>query len=293
MKRLGAVLLADVAGYSKMMSYDEPGTLQKIKQFSEQILRPLLEKYKGKLVKGLGDGWLLEFNSASESVEFGQHVQRALNENKFFDLRIGIHVGDVEHTENDIFGDAVNIAARLESVAEIGQLAISSSTYICLDQSIAKSFKNCGSHQLKNISTPIEIWSTGGINLSSKGLNASARDSSKKYVCVVPFDNPGGDAGHYAKELTARLEVDLNAKDWINSIVQSTPIPEDFVVTGRIDVSGSNAVTDLQLNAPGGKNLWSYRMAANMSNISALATSMSAQMSNQILMEIMKVRGKY
>ena len=142
MKRLGAVLLADVAGYSKMMSYDEPGTLQKIKQFSEQILRPLLEKYKGKLVKGLGDGWLLEFNSASECVEFGQHVQRALNENKFFDLRIGIHVGDVEHTENDIFGDAVNIAARLESVAEIGQLAISSSTYICLDQSIAKSFKN-------------------------------------------------------------------------------------------------------------------------------------------------------
>jgi len=253
----------------------------------------LLEKYKGKLIKGLGDGWLLEFNSASECVEFGQHVQRALNENKFFNLRIGIHVGDVEHTENDIFGDAVNIAARLESVAEIGQLAISSSTYICLDQSIAKSFKNCGSHQLKNISTPIEIWSTGGINLSSKGLNASARDSSKKYVCVVPFDNPGGDAGHYAKELTARLEVDLNAKDWINSIVQSTPIPEDFVVTGRIDVSGSNAVTDLQLNAPGGKNLWSYRMAANMSNISALATSMSAQMSNQILMEIMKVRGKY
>ena len=60
MKRLGAVLLADVAGYSKMMSYDEPGTLQKIKQFSEQILRPLLEKYKGKLIKGLGDGWLLE-----------------------------------------------------------------------------------------------------------------------------------------------------------------------------------------------------------------------------------------
>ncbi len=293
MKRLGAVLLADVAGYSKMMSYDEPGTLQKIKQFSEQILRPLLEKYKGKLIKGLGDGWLLEFNSASECVEFGQHVQRALNENKFFNLRIGIHVGDVEHTENDIFGDAVNIAARLESVAEIGQLAISSSTYICLDQSIAKSFKNCGSHQLKNISTPIEIWSTGGINLSSKGLNASARDTSKKYVCVVPFDNPGGDAGHYAKELTARLEVDLNAKDWINSIVQSTPIPEDFVVKGRIDVSGSNAVTDLQLNAPGGKNLWSYRMAANMSNISALATSMSAQMSNQILMEIMKVRGKY
>ena len=76
MKRLGAVLLADVAGYSKMMSYDEPGTLQKIKQFSEQILRPLLEKYKGKLIKGLGDGWLLEFNSASECVEFGQHVQR-------------------------------------------------------------------------------------------------------------------------------------------------------------------------------------------------------------------------
>ena len=112
-------------------------------------------------------------------------------------------------------------------------------------------------------------------------------------MCVVPFDSPGGDAGHYATELTSRLEVDLNAKDWINSIVQSTPIPEDFVVTGRIDVSGSNAVTDLQLNAPGGKNLWSYRMAANMSNISALATSMSAQMSNQILMEIMKVRGKY
>lgn len=293
MKSLGAVLLADVAGYSKMMSYDEAGTLRKIKSFSDQVLKPTIEKYRGKLIKSLGDGWLIEFTSATESILFGQQVQKTLNTQKIFDLRIGIHVGDVEHLDGDIFGDAVNIAARLESIAETGELAISSSAYMCLEKDLQKAFKSCGVHTLKNISTPIEIWSTGRINLSSKGLGASGRDSSKKYICIVPFQNPGGPADDFARQLVESLAVDLNSKNWIDSIVQQNPANEDYVVSGKIGIEGSKAVTLINLNAPGGKNLWSFKVAGNMGNISALASQTSSQMTRQIFLEIMKVRGKY
>ena len=293
MKSLGAVLLADVAGYSKMMSYDEAGTLRKIKSFSDQILKPAIEKFRGKLIKSLGDGWLIEFKSATDSILFGQQVQKTLSIQKTFDLRMGIHVGDVEHLDGDIFGDAVNIAARLESIAETGELAISSSAYMCLEKDIQKAFKSCGVHTLKNISTPIEIWSTGRINLNSKGLGASGRDSSKRYICIVPFQSPGGPGDNYAKQLVESLAVDLNAKNWIDSIVQQNAANEDYVVSGKITVEGSKAVTLINLNAPGGKSLWSFKVGGNMGNISALASQTSSQMSSQIFLEIMKVRGKY
>jgi outer membrane protein assembly factor BamB len=109
----------------------------------------------------------------------------------------------------------------------------------------------------------------------------------------VPFQNPGGASDNYARQLIENLAIDLNSKNWIDSIVQQNPTNEDYVVSGKIAVEGSSAVTLISLNAPGGKNLWSFKVGGNMGNISALASQTSSQMASQIFLEIMKVRGKY
>lgn len=291
MKKLAAVVMADVVGYSKMMSFDEASALQKIKSFSESILKPRINEKNGTLIKSMGDGWLIVFDSATRAGEFGINVQNDLSRQKEINLRIGIHTGDVEFDDNDVFGETVNIAARLETVAEPGELAVSFSTVIGMDPKLATKFRDCGKHSLKNISMPIDIWSTGRINESSKGL--SNRDSSKKYIAIVPFSNTGGSIGEFTDELIDNLAVDLNAKSWIDSIVQKYPAQEDFKVTGRVNVDGNKIVVGVNITAPDGKSLWSTKLAGNPNNRSALAREVSSQVAYQTFVQIMRVRGKY
>ena len=183
MRSLGVIFLADVVGYSKMMAQDEPGTLKMIREFTKDTVRPLLDQNHGSMIKSLGDGWLVEFKSAVDAVNcaFGWH--EAAKKNGKLSLRVGIHLGDVEHDEGpppDVFGDTVNIAARLESIAEAGDIAVSTSVYLCLDQAQAKAFNNCGKQNLKNIATAVEVWSTGNLNAGSKGMNR-ARQAVHQY----------------------------------------------------------------------------------------------------------------
>ena len=162
MRSLGVIFLADVVGYSKMMAQDETGALNLIREFQKEIIRPTLTKYNGKMIKSLGDGWLIEFKSASESVDCALEWLKLVKKQGKLELRVGIHLGDVEHEEGpppDVYGSTVNIAARLESIAENGEVAISNSTYLCLDENKARLFNNCGSQTLKNIATPVEVLS--------------------------------------------------------------------------------------------------------------------------------------
>ena len=170
MRSLGVIFLADVVGYSKMMANDEIGTLNLIREFQKETISPTMTKYGGNMIKSLGDGWLIEFKSASNAVNCAMAWQNISKKQGKMSLRIGIHLGDVEHDEGpppDVYGDTVNIAARLESIAENGDIAISASTYLCLDANQAQTFNNCGKQTLKNISTPVEVYSTGRLNIGS------------------------------------------------------------------------------------------------------------------------------
>ena len=132
MRSLGVIFLADVVGYSKMMANDEIGTLNLIREFQKETISPTMTKYGGNMIKSLGDGWLIEFKSASNAVNCAMAWQNISKKQGKMSLRIGIHLGDVEHDEGpppDVYGDTVNIAARLESIAENGDIAISASTY--------------------------------------------------------------------------------------------------------------------------------------------------------------------
>lgn len=293
MRSLGVILLADVVGYSKMMSNDEDRALELVRAFTKEIVRPSLEKHGGTLIKSLGDGWLVEFKSASDAVLCAMHWQEVAKRSGEIGLRVGVHLGDVEHDEGpppDVYGDTVNIAARLESIAEAGDVAVSTSVYLCLDQKVAVNFNNCGKQTLKNIATPVEVWSTGRLNESSKGMK---RDRDKPVISVVPFASTDTSVSKFATDLTEDLAKYMDTKDWLDSIVQRTPSNEDYQLAGQVTVRGDRFEINVALKAPGGKNLWSGHTNGSMSQINLLSDTIAEQVSNTLFLEIMKVRDKY
>ena len=293
MRSLGVIFLADVVGYSKMMASDEIGTLNLIRTFQKETIAPTLTKYGGTMIKSLGDGWLIEFKSASNAVNCAMAWQSISKQQGKMSLRVGIHLGDVEHEEGpppDVYGDTVNIAARLESIAENGEVAISASTYLCLDENQAKTFNNCGKQTLKNISTPVEVWSTGRLNIGSKGMT---RENAKPLISIKPFVSTSEVVGGFCQDVTHDLEKYLNQKDWIDSTVQKNPSESDYQLLGTVSVSGPNFTIDVILKAPGGKALWSKSFGAALRQINLVSDTVANQISSQIFLEIMKVRDKF
>jgi len=292
-RSLGVIFLADVVGYSKMMAQDELGTLTLLREFTKEVIAPTLKKHRGNMIKSLGDGWLIEFNSASNAVNCALEWQDISKRQGKLSLRIGIHLGDVEHEEGpppDVYGDTVNIAARLESIAESGGVVISTSTYLCLDQNQSKPFNNCGKQTLKNISTPVEVWSTGRLNLGSKGME---RDNEKPAIAIKPFSGSADSFKAFCDDLTNDLEKHLDKKDWIDSLIQMNPSEDDYQLLGTVSQSGPNFDVDVILKAPGGKTLWSGSTGGPLRQISLVSDTVAHQVSNQVFLEIMKVRDKY
>jgi|TARA_B110000261_G_scaffold129623_1_gene145245 adenylate cyclase len=293
MRSLGVIFLADIVGYSKMMAQDEAGTLAKLREFAKDVIGPTLIKHQGTMIKSLGDGWLIEFNSATTAVSCAQEWQSITKREGKMSLRVGIHLGDVEHEEGpppDVYGDTVNIAARLESIAETGDVAISTSTYLCLDQNQAASFNNCGKQTLKNIATPVEVWSTGRLNVGSKGMS---QDRDKPAISIKPFNGSSSSVTAFCDELTNDMERYLNKKDWIDSLIQKNPSEDDYQLIGSVSTSGPNFEVDLVLKAPGGKTLWNNNLGGPLSQISQLSDTVADQVSDRIFIEIMKVKDKY
>src|SRR6056297_1893572 len=132
-RRLAAILAADIVGYSRMMSADEAGTLEMLRQFRAEQFIPTITSQGGRIVKSMGDGWLVEFSSAINAITAAMRLQDGLSGHSPMRLRYGVHIGDITHEEDDIFGDGVNIAARLEALARPGHLLISDPAYSSLD----------------------------------------------------------------------------------------------------------------------------------------------------------------
>src|ERR1700750_3353463 len=164
-RRLAAILAADVAGYSRLMGTDEEGTLAHLKACRKSLVDPKIAEYRGRIVKTTGDGMLVEFGSAVDAVRCAVEVQRAMGlsnvdvpQAKRIEFRIGIHVGDIIIDDNDIFGDGVNIAARLEGIAGPGGIYISDDTKRQVRGKIDIPFDDLGPQSLKNIAEPMRTW---------------------------------------------------------------------------------------------------------------------------------------
>jgi TolB-like protein/class 3 adenylate cyclase/tetratricopeptide (TPR) repeat protein len=207
-RRLAAILAADVAGYSRLTGLDEEGTHVRLRERLRGLADPKISEHRGKVVKHTGDGVLAEFGSVVDAVRCAIDVQRGMAEEnatvpqvKRIEFRIGIHVGDIIVDENDIFGDGVNIAARLEGIAEPGGICISDDAQRQIRGKVDVAFEDMGSQNLKNIAEPMRAWrwriNAGGhaaapIEPPVESTQALALPN-KPSIAVLPFKNMSGD----------------------------------------------------------------------------------------------------
>jgi adenylate cyclase len=196
-RRLAAILAADVVGYSRLMEFDEAGTLAALKARRRDVLGPLIAKYRGRLVKVMGDGVLVEFASAVNAVQCALDLQRGtdeanatLPESRRIILRIGINLGEVILEGSDLYGDGVNVAARLEALAEPGGVCISSKVHEEVRGKIDVAFADMGEQQLKNIAAPVRAYRLqSGVAATERRQSASNKPS----IAVLPFANLSDD----------------------------------------------------------------------------------------------------
>ena len=209
-RRLAAVLAVDIAGYSRLMGRDEERTLAQLKVLRKTLVDPGIASYRGRIVKTTGDGMLVEFASAVDAARCAVEIQRTMAERNIdvppelrIEFRIGIHVGDIIVDDDDIFGDGVNIAARLEGIAQPGGVCVSDDAHRQVRGKVDVSFDDLGEQALKNISEPMRAWHVRFCDGSAPpGQTSLSRLRSqdlalpdKPSIVVLPFDNMSAEEG--------------------------------------------------------------------------------------------------
>ena len=204
-RRLAAILCADVAGYSRLMSADEEGTLVVLKSDRRELIDPLIAQHRGRIFKTTGDGLLIEFASVVDAVRCAVVVQQGMEdrnanrpEAERICFRIGINLGDVIHDEGDIFGDGVNVAARLQTLAEPGAICVSASEREQVGEKLPISFAAMGQHGIKNIARPVRVFRVKkrGEPRADAVDEAAAKPLAlpdRPSIAVLPFANMTGD----------------------------------------------------------------------------------------------------
>jgi class 3 adenylate cyclase len=220
-RRLSAILAADVAGYSQLMHSDEEATHARLNALMTEAVHPAIAEHGGRIVKNTGDGFLAEFTSAVEAVRAAVQFQTRINEltngeveDRRVAFRVGINIGDVIVEPHDIFGDGVNIAARLESIAEPGGICISSSAYDQVLGKIGVEFADLGEQNLKNIARTVRAYALVQQRVGARSNNRTLSPVSAPHLSIVvlPFTNIGGDPEqeYFVDGVTESLTTDLS-----------------------------------------------------------------------------------
>ena len=216
-RRLAAILAADVAGYSRLMGVDEEGTLACLKAYRRELIDPKIAEHRGRIVKTTGDGALVEFASAVDAVRCAMEIQcvmaernAAIAEDRRIEFRMGINVGDVIINEGDIYGDGVNIAARLEGIAEAGGICISRQAFDQIDGKLQLALREMGPQNLKNITKPIEVFAVE-VDRTGESPGQSKLNQEIKY-CRTP------DGVRLAYAISGSGPPLVKAANWMNHL---------------------------------------------------------------------------
>jgi adenylate cyclase len=290
-RRLAAVMAADIAGYSRLMGRDEEHTLAQLKAFRKTLVDPRIATHRGRIVKTTGDGMLVEFASAVDAARCGVEIQREMAQQNAgvpselrIEFRIGIHVGDIIIDDNDIFGDGVNIAARLEGIAEPGGVCISDDAHRQIRGKIDVVFDDIGEQTLKNIAEPMRAWhirleTAPAIQANPSPIQVQALAlPDKPSIVVLPFDNmsaePGQDylADGIVEAITAALScirsffviARSSAFTYKGRTTNARDIGKElgvaYLLEGSVQKAGNRLRIIVQLiETAGGAHVWSSR----------------------------------
>ncbi|MCS3495560.1 TolB-like protein/class 3 adenylate cyclase/Tfp pilus assembly protein PilF [Bradyrhizobium japonicum] len=321
-RRLAAIVAADVAGYSRLMHENEEATYAKVTALLADAVAPAIAEHGGRIVKNIGDGFLAEFPSAVEAVRTAVQFQTRIGELTIDDaedrriaFRVGVNIGDVIVEPHDIFGDGVNIAARLESIAEPGGICISSAAYDQIRDKVEVEFADLGEQNLKNIDRPVRAYAVlqEGPNLPVQADRArpAVLPAPRLSIVVLPFMNLGGDTeqDYFVDGVTENLTTDLSrisgafvigrhtAFTYKNKVIDLKQIGRElnvrYLLEGSVQRGGSRLRVNVQLiDAETGSHLWAERFDKPVTDLFDTQDEIVARLANTLDAQLIAVEAR-
>ena len=303
-RRLAAILSADVVGYSRLMGLDEAGTLLRLSALRQELLDPTIAAYSGRIVKLIGDGTLVEFASAVDAVACAIEIQRRMREHVAgsseanpIQFRIGINVGDIVIEAGDIFGDGVNIAARIEGIAEPGGISISEDTWRQVQGKLAANFVDAGEQTLKNIARPVRIYRLDQAPAAVSATRQPTREQSDMpSIAVLAFNNMSGDPEqeYFSDGISEDIITDLSKLPELHVIARNSTFtykgkPVDvkqigrelgvgYVLEGSVRKAGNRVrVTGQLIDTTSGAHVWADRFDRDLTDIFAVQDELTRE----------------
>jgi adenylate cyclase len=293
-RRLAAILAADVAGYSRMMGADEIGTLAALKAHRRELIDPKIAEHRGRIVKTSGDSLLVEFASVVDAVRCAVEVNEAMAkrnadvpEEERIEFRVGINVGDIIIDEGDILGDGVNIAARLEGIAQPGSIILSKAARDQVHDKVDVTFDDMGEQTLKNIARPVHVYRVAtGSSPTGGAMRPTLALPDKPSIAVLPFQNMSGDPeqDYFADGIVEDMITALSRIGWLFVIARNSSFtykgkPVDvkqvgrelgvrYVLQGSVRKAGNRVrITGQLIDAVTGAHLWADKFDGAMEGV--------------------------
>jgi len=307
-RRLTAILATDVAGYSRLMGVDEEGTLAALKKVRREVVDPKIAEHRGRIVQTSGDGLLVEFASVVDAVRCAVEMQREMAQRnagvpkeRCIEFRVGINLGDIMVDEQDIFGDGVNVAARLETLAEPGGICVSRVVRDQVRDKLAVSFEDMGEQQVKNIARPVRAYRTllaeSTRTPSTPPKTVAPRPlADRPSIAVLPFNNVTGDPeqGYFVDGITEDIITALSKWRWFLVIARNSTFAYHgksvdlkqvrgdlgvrYVLEGSVRKAGQRVRITCQLfDAANGANLWAERYDRDLIDIFAVQDEITSR----------------
>ena len=321
-RRLSAILSADVVGYSRLMGADEAGTLAELKQIRRELIDAKIAAHQGRIVKLTGDGMLAEFPSVVNAVACAVEMQRQIGErsasvphDRRIEFRVGVNLGDVIVDGDDIYGDGVNVAARLESVGTPGGVTVSQSVRDHVGNRLDLSFEDRGEQRFKNIEQPVRIYDVTFEKppaCSSKSAMPAARSSQKPLIAVLPFTNMSGDPEqeYFSDGITEDIITDLSKISGLSVIARHTSftykgravkvqnvgqeLGVDFILEGSVRKAGARVrVTGQLISTPDGTHIWAGRFDRELTDIFAIQDEITHAIVEQLKVKLLPQEKKF
>lgn len=318
-RKLTTILAADVAGYSRLAAMDEERTLARLRALRSDLVDPAISIHHGRVVKRTGDGILVEFRSPVEAVRWAVEVQDGMAERnaglppeRRIEFRVGVHLGDVvEEADGDLMGDAVNIAARIEGIADPGGIFVSRAAHEQIDGKITERFIDLGERELKNIPKAVRIFALTRSRESAAPASQRASAPPRLSIVVLPFANIGGDPeqDYFVDGVTESLTTDLSrisgsfvigrntAFTYKGKAVDLKQIGRElnvrYVLEGSVQRSANRLRINVQLiETETGNHIWAERFDKPVADLFDMQDEIVARLANQLNAELIEIEAR-